>query len=83
MQFPYTMIVVGCPTCHQTREAVDGNSLRAAREAAQVSLREMARRLGISASYLSDIERNRRNRSALFVARYQSKLSMRREKGGA
>lgn len=38
-----------------------GQRFRAAREAAKISLREMARRLGMSAPYVSDLELGRRN----------------------
>jgi transcriptional regulator with XRE-family HTH domain len=38
-----------------------GEEIRMAREARKVSQGEMARQLGVSAAYLSDLERGRRN----------------------
>jgi len=49
-----------CPTCGAPRPVVDPASLRAIRLAAGLSLREVSRRLRISPSYLSDIERGTR-----------------------
>lgn len=57
----------------------DGRRLRADREAVSLSLRELARRLGISASYLSDLERGNR-RLTEDVARPAS-LEIAREAG--
>lgn len=39
---------------------IDGGSLRAARLVRRVTLRELARRVGFTVSYLSDVETNRR-----------------------
>lgn len=50
-----------CSQCGAPQRVVDGSWLRARREAVGLSLREMAKRLDVSAPYLSDIERNRRN----------------------
>lgn len=58
--FPYTMMGSTCPSCGAAKESIDGRSLRAARTVQAVSLRELARRVGFSAAYLSDVERNRR-----------------------
>lgn len=49
-----------CSKCGTPRSVLNGQWLRARRELAGVTLREMGRRLGFSAVYLSDIERNRR-----------------------
>ena len=38
-----------------------GRLFRAGRKKAKLSLREMARRLGLSAAFVSDLERGRRN----------------------
>lgn len=43
-----------------------GNALRENRKRKRISLREMAKRLGISAPYLSDIELGRRGISVSF-----------------
>jgi len=37
-----------------------GKSIRTARKESEISLRELARRIGVSASYLSDVEVGRR-----------------------
>lgn len=49
-----------CPTCGRPRPRLNGAWLRGKRERAGLSLREMARRMKLSAPYVSDIERNRR-----------------------
>lgn len=59
-KFPYTMMGNVCPTCGSARESIDGRLLRAARVVCKVGLRELARRAGFSAAYLSDVERNKR-----------------------
>lgn len=41
-----------------------GNELRKRREAAQMTLRELARQLEVSAPYLSDVEHGRRSLSS-------------------
>lgn len=51
-----------------------GSKLRDARESAGVSLREMSRRLGISAPYLSDLERGNRALSEEWVRRFFEEL---------
>ena len=47
-----------CDHCHA--EKLDGTDMRRRRTAAGISLRELGRRVGISAVYLCDIELNRR-----------------------
>ena len=50
-----------CEHCdHCNAETLDGSNLRARRQNLGVTLRGMAARLGISAPYLSDIERGNR-----------------------
>ena len=50
-----------CEHCeHCNAETLDGASLRERRTQAAVSLRDMAKRAGITAAYLCDIEYNRR-----------------------
>lgn len=58
--FPYTMMGSTCPSCGGAKESIDGRSMRAARTVQAVSLREMARRIGCSAAYPSEVERNKR-----------------------
>lgn len=50
-----------------------GQEMRKAREAAGLSLRETARRLSITAPFLSDMERGRRNATVKWVQK-MSKL---------
>ena len=50
-----------CEHCdHCNEETLDGASLRKRRQSVGITLLEMGLRVGISAVYLSDIERNRR-----------------------
>mgnify|MGYP006403728585 FL=1 len=54
-----------CPRCNGSGEILDdrvhGASIRRQREALGLSLREVARRCGWSAGYLSDLELGRRS----------------------
>lgn len=50
-----------CSACGTPRAVIDGAWLRDRRMKAGLTLREMARRVGVSAAYLCDIEKNRRN----------------------
>lgn len=59
-----------CPTCHRDRRVVDGAWLRQQRKRSGLSLRELARRIGVSPPYLSDVELNRRGRTAKIVEVY-------------
>lgn len=54
---------VRCPHCGNWTTVVNGLWLREKRKRAGLSLREMARRLDLSAAYVSDIERNNRGAS--------------------
>ena len=49
-----------CARCSQIRKVVDGKELRTIRIKNNLSLREVARWVDISPSYLCDIEHNRR-----------------------
>lgn len=51
---------VPCPTCGTDRAMLNGAFFRGLRIASGITLREMARRLGVSSAYVSDIERNLR-----------------------
>ncbi len=64
-----------CGTCGQSRRVVSGRWLRERREAYTVSLRDMARRLKLSAAYLSDVELNRRRATDKIIASYRRILS--------
>lgn len=59
-----------CTVCGTPRAFVDGAWLREQRKAAGLTLREVARRLGYTASYVCDVELNRRYASADLTARY-------------
>lgn len=61
-----------CPHCGSQKSVVDGAWLRERRELAGLTLREMGRRLGYSAPYLSDVEWNRRNRLPAIVKAYEA-----------
>lgn len=54
-----------CDKCHGTGKIPDdqklGKQLRALRERQKISVREMARRLGVSAPFVSDMELGRRH----------------------
>ena len=49
-----------CTRCNQLRKVIDGEELKAMRLVRGLSLREVARQVGISPAYLCDIEHNRR-----------------------
>jgi len=54
-------VLTKCPHCRGGyRLQVDGGNVRKMRESKGLSLRELARRMKISASYLCDIELGRR-----------------------
>lgn len=73
--FPYTMMGSTRPTCGTASESIDGRSLRAAREVCNVSLRELARRIRLSATYLSQVERNQRSVTRKVLALYKRGLA--------
>lgn len=66
--------LVECAFCAGTGkvEMYDGDHFRKLRIRAHVGLREMARRLGHSAPYVSDAERGRRAFPKRWVARYEA-----------
>lgn len=51
-----------------------GLQMRTVREKRRVSVREMARRLDLSAPYVSDLERGRRSFNADLIRRYKEAL---------
>lgn len=63
-----------CPRCEGTGMILDpayqGKQARARRKTANVSLRELARRMNLSAAYLSDLELGRRGWNETLTARY-------------
>jgi hypothetical protein len=72
MRLKPKFIETPCPRCGSPKSVVDGAWLRERRELAGVTLREMGRRLGFSAPYLSDVEWNRRNRLPAIVKAYEA-----------
>ena len=66
MKLPTTKTV--CPACRGTGKVLDakalGEALRKRREEAGLSLRDLARRLSISPTHASDVERGHRAPSA-------------------
>lgn len=68
-----------CHCCHGTGKEIDhyatGQSLRLLRKGAGMSLREMARRMTLSAPFLSDLELGRRNWKEGAIRLYQSILT--------
>lgn len=63
-----------CDACdgYGSYAIVKPSALRKAREAAGISLREMARRMDFSPPYLSDVEKGRRRCTALIEAHYET-----------
>jgi transcriptional regulator with XRE-family HTH domain len=61
-----------CPTCGTPRSVINGDWLRTQRTRVGFSLRDMATRLGYSASYLWDIEKNRRKCSPKIRKAYEA-----------
>lgn len=68
-----------CPLCEGTGKVTDnigiGQQMREERKNAGLSLRTVAKRLGVSAAYVSDLELGRRNWSLHRVTDYQNALS--------
>jgi predicted transcriptional regulator len=67
-----------CSHCGGTGREIDpflfGQQMRRLRKAASLSLREVARRAGFSAPYISDLEHGRRAWSENAVMKYQEAL---------
>lgn len=61
-----------CPRCGHAESIVNPGWLRSERQQAGLTLREMARRLGFSAPYISDIEHGRRAALPKIVAAYEA-----------
>ena len=50
-----------CSKCGSLHSVINGAWLRERRKRAGLTLRDFAKRVGVSAPYISDIEKNRRN----------------------
>lgn len=72
--FRVEYVTTPCPTCGAPRAEADGGSLRKARLGRGVGLNEMARRLGCSAAYLSDVELCRRRVTPKVLRQYDEVL---------
>lgn len=70
--------LTNCLRCGGTGQVPDpvyrGNEARQRRLKADISLREMARRLHLSAAYLSDLELGRRGWNERLMKRYDKSL---------
>lgn len=70
-----------CRACGGTGHAIDeglaGEVLRNARESAGLGLREIATKLGVSATHVSDVERGNRKPSGDFLERYLAAVGAR------
>lgn len=60
-----------CPHCGHQRRVINGAWLRWVRERAGIDQRTLAKRIGISGPYLSDLERNRRECPEIIRREYQ------------
>jgi len=63
-----------CPRCGGSGKLPDSSWMRSTRLEKGLSLREVANEIGISASYLSDLERGRRNLSHNINTRFCNAL---------
>lgn len=67
-----------CPKCdgtgHVLNPMAQGNAMRQIRLKAGVAVREMARRLDVSAPYVSDLELGRRGWNSGLIERYKAAL---------
>lgn len=61
-----------CPHCGTPRSVVEGAWLRERRLRAGLTLRQMAERQGVSAAYVCDVEKNRRNCLPKMRAAYEA-----------
>lgn len=64
-----------CPRCGAPQSMLNGAWLRKCRERAGLTLREFATRAGVSAPYICDIEKNRRNCLPGMRALYEGLIS--------
>lgn len=73
---------MSCPECRGTGQVPDpraiGTAMRAKRKATGLSLSEVARRLDVSAAYVSDLELGHRAWGDAITARYCAALKRKR-----
>ena len=69
------IVALPCPGCGGTGTYLPddriGEALRRRREARDISLRSMAKKIGISAPYLSDLERGNRHWNQKYINYYR------------
>lgn len=68
------MKTIPCKSCSGTGRVAAPTPLRTLRLESGISLREASRRIGLSAPYISDLERGRRAWNADLEARYRKAL---------
>jgi len=72
------MITKKCPKCNGTGQVLDavevGAYFKVHRRDSRISLREVAKRLNISAAYCSDLEQGRRRWSLELMERYRKAI---------
>lgn len=61
-----------CSLCGTPRSVVNGEWLRFVRKCAGLTLRQFAKRAGVSPAYICDIEHNRRNCLPEMRAQYET-----------
>lgn len=64
------MAIEKCPQCGGTGVKVDATAMAARRTAADLTLKQVSEKMGISIQYLSDLERGKRNWSPFLVAAF-------------
>ena len=73
-----TILKIKCIKILQIQHKETGATARLEREKSNISLRNLAKEMGISAPYLSDLERGNRNWSVKIARRYEKALKGRR-----
>jgi transcriptional regulator with XRE-family HTH domain len=64
-----------CSKCGGSGLEINAEQLRTRRLVAEISLSETARRMGISVSYLNDLEKGRRNWDRELLAKFNKALA--------
>lgn len=67
-------VLMKCETCGGTGEKADPEALRIQRELAGLAQGEVARRMGLHQSYLSDLEQGRRDWNSSLLTRFTAAL---------
>lgn len=69
-------VTVSCPGCGQEVDLPTPEALRAARKSARLTLADVASVLGVSVSYLSQVERGRKGPTPKIVNHYKTFLKI-------